>query len=33
MWQAKDISEIEKNFRTNINYGLTSDVNFIKILW
>ena len=24
MWQAKDISEIEKNFRTNKDYGITN---------
>ena len=25
MWQAKDISEIEKNFRTNKDYGITNE--------
>lgn len=25
MWQAKDISEIEKNFRTNKDYGITKE--------
>ena len=25
MWQAKDISEIEKNFRTNRDYGITNE--------
>lgn len=25
MWQAKDISEIEKNFRTNKTYGITEE--------
>ena len=25
MWQAKDINEIEKNFRTNRNYGITEE--------
>lgn len=25
MWQAKDISEIEKNFRTNKEYGITNE--------
>ena len=25
MWQSKEISEIEKNFRTNRNYGITNE--------
>ena len=25
MWQAKDIGELEKNFRTNKNYGITNE--------
>lgn len=25
MWQAKDINEVEKNFRTNRNYGITNE--------
>ena len=25
MWQAKDLNEVEKNFRTNRNYGITKE--------
>ena len=25
MWQAKDIEEVEKNFRTNREYGITNE--------